>query len=414
MPSRLSTPRPPSLPISIAVRRRDDAVHGRGEQRQLEQVRPELPADVDVLGVARAPARHDRDVVEAVGAPGLLAPPDLDLHRAIPPLSRPSRQDPGALVGAAWVSGGVRVSMSNAQRHPMLARRSALPGRAPVRSPSGLAGASSATSTSAGESLHLAGIEHAGLLVLGARGTAGDGIAERLGERALRARGRRAAPPAAHRPRRPARPTSSSGDRRAQEAAACRASRTSASAPSSRVITTLRAPISTICSSASDEVLRRSRTRSRRAPRPPSGWATTRSGSPPTPSRSGSPSESSTVEDALPAGLAQRVGVPVLRHVAREAARQHDRVGAAAAGSVASAANTASSSGRTSGPYSTISVAVVLPVGSMHDRASSATRRAMRTNSLHDPARASGPRRSASPFAAAREPGRDDRLRRGA
>ncbi len=62
-------------------RRRDDAVHRRGEQRQLEQVGPELPADVDILGVARAPARHDRDVIEPVGASRLLAPPDLDLHR---------------------------------------------------------------------------------------------------------------------------------------------------------------------------------------------------------------------------------------------------------------------------------------------------------------------------------------------
>ena len=59
---------------------RDDAVHGRGQERQLEQVRAEPPGDVDVLGVARAPAGHDRDVVEPVCTAGLLAPPDLNLH----------------------------------------------------------------------------------------------------------------------------------------------------------------------------------------------------------------------------------------------------------------------------------------------------------------------------------------------
>ncbi len=66
-------------------RRRHHPVHGRGQERQLDQVGPQLPADVDVLSVARAAGRHDRDVVESVGTPGLLAPPDLDLHCLLSP-----------------------------------------------------------------------------------------------------------------------------------------------------------------------------------------------------------------------------------------------------------------------------------------------------------------------------------------
>ena len=80
MPSRLSTPRPPSRPSSIGGRRADDAVHRRGQQRQLEAVRAEGPGDVDVVGIARAPRRHDRDVVEPVGPPALLAASDLYFH----------------------------------------------------------------------------------------------------------------------------------------------------------------------------------------------------------------------------------------------------------------------------------------------------------------------------------------------
>ena len=65
--------------------RRDDAVHRRREQRQLELVRAELPRDVDVIGIARAPRGHDRDVVEAVRLAGLLPATDLDLHQRIMP-----------------------------------------------------------------------------------------------------------------------------------------------------------------------------------------------------------------------------------------------------------------------------------------------------------------------------------------
>ena len=80
MPSRLSTPEPAQLAELDRDLRRDDAVHRRGQQRQLEQVRAEPPADVHVLRVARPPGRHDRDVVEPVRLPRLLASPDLDLH----------------------------------------------------------------------------------------------------------------------------------------------------------------------------------------------------------------------------------------------------------------------------------------------------------------------------------------------
>jgi len=61
--------------------RRDDAVHRGGHHRQLELVRAELPRDVDVVWVARAPGGHDRDVVEAVCPTCLLAASYLNLHR---------------------------------------------------------------------------------------------------------------------------------------------------------------------------------------------------------------------------------------------------------------------------------------------------------------------------------------------
>ena len=48
-------------------------------QRQLEAEGVDLPGDVDVLGVAGAPARDDGDVVEPVGPPARLADADLDL-----------------------------------------------------------------------------------------------------------------------------------------------------------------------------------------------------------------------------------------------------------------------------------------------------------------------------------------------
>ena len=59
--------------------RADHAIHGRAEERQVEAVRIDLPGDVDVLGIAGAPARHDGDVVEPVGLPSRLVDADLDL-----------------------------------------------------------------------------------------------------------------------------------------------------------------------------------------------------------------------------------------------------------------------------------------------------------------------------------------------
>ena len=65
-------------------RRADHAVHGRGQQRQVELEGVDLPGDVDVLGVAGPPARDDGDVVEPVGPPTRLADADLDLSHAGP------------------------------------------------------------------------------------------------------------------------------------------------------------------------------------------------------------------------------------------------------------------------------------------------------------------------------------------
>ena len=83
MPSRLSTASPPSLPIDPGRLGRDDAVQRGRQQRQLEPVRAERPRDVDVVGIARAPRRNDRDVVEPVRPPGLLAASDLYFHFGI-------------------------------------------------------------------------------------------------------------------------------------------------------------------------------------------------------------------------------------------------------------------------------------------------------------------------------------------
>jgi hypothetical protein len=62
----------------------DHPVHRRGDKRQLEAIRAEGPADVNVVGIACAARRDDRDVVESVGAPPLLAPTDVDLQLGPP------------------------------------------------------------------------------------------------------------------------------------------------------------------------------------------------------------------------------------------------------------------------------------------------------------------------------------------
>jgi hypothetical protein len=59
--------------------RRDHAVRWTGHQRQLEAPGVELPRDRDVLRVSGAPAWHDRDLVETVGAAGGATLADLEL-----------------------------------------------------------------------------------------------------------------------------------------------------------------------------------------------------------------------------------------------------------------------------------------------------------------------------------------------
>ena len=58
---------------------RHHGVHGRGHDRELEAVGVDLPGDRDLLGIARTPARDDRDVVEGVGPAPALGTADLDL-----------------------------------------------------------------------------------------------------------------------------------------------------------------------------------------------------------------------------------------------------------------------------------------------------------------------------------------------
>src|SRR6478609_8338917 len=90
----------------------------------------------------------------------VLAPPYLDLHRvgSLRCLA-PLRQDPGARVAAAWVSGGVLVSVSNAQRHPMLATGSARSSHARPRLRSGLGRCELGDFDESREALHLARVE---------------------------------------------------------------------------------------------------------------------------------------------------------------------------------------------------------------------------------------------------------------
>ncbi len=64
-------------------------VHGGAEERQLEAEGVDLPGDVDVLGVAGAPAGHDGDVIEPVGLSSRLEDADLDLSHSYPPARAP-------------------------------------------------------------------------------------------------------------------------------------------------------------------------------------------------------------------------------------------------------------------------------------------------------------------------------------
>ncbi len=76
---------------------RDDAVHRGGHHGQLELVGTELPADVDVVGVARAPGGHDRDVVESVSAAARLAASDLYFHFPILAMAKAATPTTGRL-----------------------------------------------------------------------------------------------------------------------------------------------------------------------------------------------------------------------------------------------------------------------------------------------------------------------------
>ena len=212
--------------------RRDDAVHRGGEQRQLEQVRAELPADVHVLRVARPPGRHDRDVVEPVCLPRLLAPADLDLHR-LPPLDaqRPRRFDrlgrKSVLAAASQVDGD-GTTVLRRLTHCRRARAGPLrPNRSVVRPRAG--------SNRPGADLERRG----GAGRDRARAAPPRPSARRAGPRGRRRAGRRR-----RRPPRPARPAA----RPRGSGCVSRSSRRSAKQPDSRVISTFRAPSSAIVS----------------------------------------------------------------------------------------------------------------------------------------------------------------------
>src|SRR5581483_532567 len=78
-----------------------DTVHGGGHERALEPEGVDLPADVAVLRIARATARHDGDVVEPVGPSTRLADADLDLSHLLSsvPVSAPVKES-SLLVGS--------------------------------------------------------------------------------------------------------------------------------------------------------------------------------------------------------------------------------------------------------------------------------------------------------------------------
>ena len=83
-PRGCSTPRPPRRPISMAVAGETTPSMAEARSGSSKRKRVDLPGDVDVLGVARAAARHDGDVVEAVGPASGLAQPDLDVSHVQP------------------------------------------------------------------------------------------------------------------------------------------------------------------------------------------------------------------------------------------------------------------------------------------------------------------------------------------
>ena len=132
-------------------------------------------------------------------------------------------------------------------------------------------------------------------------------------------RGRAARRPS--RPPRPARPAA-----RRAEAAHARAPRGAARSSRPRsVISTLRAPSSAIASSAMSEVLVAPRTPGRRAPSASRWFGETSDGSASSPSRSGSPSVSSTARTPRRFEVADRLGVEVRRRRRAAASRRRRR-----------------------------------------------------------------------------------------
>src|SRR5690606_33030398 len=63
----------------------DGTVHGRAHHGQLEPEPVELPADVNVVRVARAPTGNDGNVVQPISLTAGLADTDVDFHENPPP-----------------------------------------------------------------------------------------------------------------------------------------------------------------------------------------------------------------------------------------------------------------------------------------------------------------------------------------
>ena len=64
--------------------RGDHPVHRRRDEWQVELEGVDVPADIDIFRVTRAPARHDRNVVEPVGPSSRLPDADFDFHQVAP------------------------------------------------------------------------------------------------------------------------------------------------------------------------------------------------------------------------------------------------------------------------------------------------------------------------------------------
>ncbi len=182
----------------------DHAVHGRGKAGQRQGEGAELPGDVDVFGVAGAPAGNDRDVVEAVRPAALLAPPDLYFHaRLLKGLrfarvnERPARRVAAGPVRACRCSvRGVVVCRTlegcyhrDARRFNRIGRSGATParaaaagtvrrGRAGGRSSGGGHDADLVDRRGREQGVDFVGVEHAGAVALRVGGPAGEPVAQ--------------------------------------------------------------------------------------------------------------------------------------------------------------------------------------------------------------------------------------------